>query len=230
MDTAKAWDEASDKFNTYKKKAYAGAMDNVLTVWPVFLEYINKRIKNKKGLRALEYGCGTGMFCKELVKMGLNTTGVDISPKMIKVGKHHLGKQMEFLVGDYKKALANSKSKGNFNVVCGIMVFQFVLNIQNCFNMLAKSMERQGHIIFAVHDPKILEVRNIKNNFRAGGTGQRIPIYIRDAKTYDKIFKSLKFKKTLEKHIDYSPKFLQQYGRKLKKKTPKYLILGYQKI
>ncbi len=229
MDSAKAWDEVSAKFNTYKKKAYAGAMDNVLTVWPVFLQYIKKHIKNTKGARALEYGCGTGMFCGQLIKMGFEAAGVDVSAKMIKVAKHHLGKKVQFFVGDEKKVLSDIRLKGKFDLICGIMVFQFVPNVKNCFKTLSQSMEKNGQIIFAVHDPKILKVRNIKKNFRAGGSGQQVPIYIRDAKAYDKIFKNLGFKKRLESHLDYNPKFLKQYGSRLKKKVPKYLILAYQK-
>ena len=46
-----------------------------------------KYVKNK---RVLDFGCGAGMFCGEMEKLGFNVTGIDSSPAMISLGKQHL--------------------------------------------------------------------------------------------------------------------------------------------
>jgi|ERR1051326_4293629 2-polyprenyl-3-methyl-5-hydroxy-6-metoxy-1,4-benzoquinol methylase len=224
------WDSVAQKFNTFKKRPYAGAMDNVLTVWPIAKQYIRSHLKTRSGKRALEYGCGTGNFCVELSKLGFQTTGIDSSPRMVKLGKKFVSKNIELLIGDYKTAAANRRRKGKFIFICGIMVFQFVADIKNCFKWLSQTLETGGHIFFAVHDPKILRARNIKNKLKLAGMDKAVPVFPRKAREYDQIFKKLKLKKILEKHIDYHPKFKQQYGRELGKNTPKYMILGYKKI
>ena len=130
-DLVKSWNRLSDEFDTYKENIFPGAADNIYTLWPIFLPYIKKNIKGSS-LRALDFGCGTGMFCSELKTAGFNTCGLDISPKMISIAKYHLGKEINFSAGDYKSALKLSKKSGKFDLITAIMVLQFVSDINKC--------------------------------------------------------------------------------------------------
>ncbi len=225
--SAQAWDELSDVFNTYKEDMYQGAADNIYTVWPVILGYARKNLKKNK-LFALDFGCGTGMFCKELKALGFKTMGIDISPKMIEVAKEHLGKEIMLFSGDSKIALELSKNN-KFNLLTAIMVFQFVKDIKKCIKNLSISLAKEGHIVFAVHNPKKLEERGVKEKFEIPNTGKIVPIFKRNAGDYDKIFRDLGFKKTLEKYPKTSRKFLEKYTQKDSLKIPKFMILAYKK-
>src|SRR3989344_9577684 len=224
--STKAWDNLSGKFDTYRPKAFVGAIDNMLAVWPEILKFVKKRFKNPKGLRALEYGCGVGMFCGELKKSGFDIIGVDISPKMINTAKRHLGKKILFLVGDGKTVLETAKKQGQFSLISAIMVFQFIKDIKACLTQLKNSLKKGGYIIFAVHNPKFLAIRKITNRLNLVRTKIFVPIHPKNVKDYDKIFTALGFKKILEKHLYPSKSFRKIYPPK----TPKYLLLAYKKL
>jgi len=228
MKTFEDWDELSEEFNTYKEKIFQGAADNIYTVWPIILHYINLNFReNKNNLRALDYGCGTGMFCKELKSLKSDVYGIDISQKMIKIAKKHLGKEIKFLVGDSSKLPQIAKKEGKFNLITSIMVFQFISDIEKCVRHLSDSLSYNGHIIFAVHNPKKLDERNVKD--RTSIAGKTLRIYRRTSADYDKIFTNLGFVKTFEKYPKTSRKFLKIYEQKDSIEIPKYMILAYKK-
>lgn len=224
------WDQLSSKFDTYRPTAFVGAVDNMLTVWPEILKFVDKHIKKSQGRRALEYGCGAGMFCAELKKKDFEIVGIDTSPRMIKIAKKHLGKKVIFLKGDSAVALKDANQYGPFNFISAIMVFQFIKDIKICLKQLSQSLKKGGYIIFAVHDPKFLITRKATNKINLAGTKISIPIYPRNLGYYNKIFKTLGFKKLLEKHLYPSKKFIQQLqNTQYKFKIPKYLLLAYKK-
>ena len=224
----KVWDRLSDEFDTYKENIFHGAADNIYTLWPILLSYIKKNIKGSS-LRALDFGCGTGMFCRELKILGFDTYGLDISPKMIDIAKAHLGKEIKFSVGDYKTALKISKKSGKFDLITSIMVSQFVPDIQKCLNNLYNSLTDDGYLMFVVHNPKKLDERKIKTKLNVGETGKLVQIYKRDSKDYDKILRKVGFRKVLEKYPKTSRKFLKKYGQKDSMKIPKYMLMVYKK-
>lgn len=231
MNTNTVWDKLSTKFDTYRPTAFVGAVDNMLTIWPEILKFVDKHIKKSQELRALEYGCGAGMFCRELKKKGFEVVGIDISPRMIKIAKKHLGGKVIFLRGDSAVALKDANQYGPFNFISAIMVFQFIKDIKTCLKQLSQSLKKGGYIIFAVHDPKFLAARGAANRINLAGTKISIPIYPKNLGYYNKIFKTLGFKKLLEKRLYPSKKFIQHMQKKqYSLKTPKYLLLAYKKV
>lgn len=227
---AQEWNQLSQEFNTYKKDLFSGAADNIYTIWPVLLDFINKNILQKKiknNLRALDYGCGTGMFCSKLKSLGFDIVGIDISPKMISVAKKH--NKIRFFIGDYEQTSALSKKEGKFDLITAVMVLQFVPDIKECAKNFSDSLTKNGYIIFVVHNPKKLDERKVDNKFEVGNTGKIVTIYKRTAEDYDKIFKHLGFKKIIEKYQNSSKDFLKRYKPKDSARIPKYLILSYKK-
>ncbi|MBI2661474.1 class I SAM-dependent methyltransferase [Candidatus Woesearchaeota archaeon] len=224
---AQVWNELSEEFNTYKKEMFYGAADNIHTAWPVILGYVKKNISGNS-LRALDFGCGTGMFCRELKSLGFDTTGIDISEKMVEIAKKH-NKDINFFVGEAKKAVEISSNGGKLNLITSIMALQFVQDIEECIKIFSDSLTNDGHIIFAVHNPAKLDENGIKEDFNVGNTGKIVKIFKRTANDYDKIFKKLSFKKTLGEYPKTSPEFLERYGQKDSLKIPKYMILAYKK-
>lgn len=224
----KAWNQLSDEFNTYKENIFPGAADNIYTLWPLFLDYIKKNIKGSP-LNALDFGCGTGMFCNELKILGFETCGLDISPKMISIAKAHLGKEINFSAGDYKSALKLSKKSAKFDLITAIMVLQFVSDLDECAKYFYDSMKERGIIIFAVHNPEKLDERKIADKMNVGGTGKIVNIHKRTAGDYDESFKNAGFRKLFEKYPTTSRTFLEKYGQIDSVKIPKYMVLAYKK-
>ena len=57
----------------------------------VRLEYLRKNNLNKSlnGLSILDVGCGGGILCEPLSRLGAKVTGIDTNEKAIKVAKKH---------------------------------------------------------------------------------------------------------------------------------------------
>jgi 2-polyprenyl-3-methyl-5-hydroxy-6-metoxy-1,4-benzoquinol methylase len=221
------WDQLADKFDTYKKEVWNGAADNIDAVWPIVIDYLKQHFPNPKGKEALEFGCGTGMFCLELHNLGFDVSGIDISAEMIKIAKSHISSEIKLLAGDTKDAKPTAEKEGLFDVITAIMAFQFVNEAG--LTDLAESVAVKGHIIFAVHSPEQLEVRRITNTLTISEAQVSVPIYKRAVADYDSIFTTKGFTKTLEISVKSSPKFLKEYKIIEAKEVPKYLILAYQK-
>jgi 2-polyprenyl-3-methyl-5-hydroxy-6-metoxy-1,4-benzoquinol methylase len=124
--TSQPWDKVANKFNTYKTDVWYGAADNIDAAWPIILGYIKKEFSNSQGSRALDFGCGTGMFCHELKSLGFNVTGIDISEEMIKIGKENSGDNIKLIVGDAFTAQKVSREEDGFDLITSIMVLHFL--------------------------------------------------------------------------------------------------------
>ncbi|MFH0922291.1 MAG: hypothetical protein V1913_18250, partial [Fibrobacterota bacterium] len=66
------WDTLSSLFTgeTSVDGIPEGAADNVLIGWPPVIEAIRSAFGVTHGLRILDFGCGTGDFCRKLASMG----------------------------------------------------------------------------------------------------------------------------------------------------------------
>ena len=68
---------------------------------PIRLNYIKESIKEKfgkkeptvlKSVKILDIGCGGGLLCEPLSKLGARVVGIDASEKNIKIAKTHAKK------------------------------------------------------------------------------------------------------------------------------------------
>ena len=63
----------------------------------------NIKTKNIKNLKILDLGCGGGLICEPLSRLGAKITGVDFAENNIKVAKLHAKKnnlQINYLIQD----------------------------------------------------------------------------------------------------------------------------------
>lgn len=241
------WDVLSEFFDVRVKndEVQGGAMDNILVAWPPIVRCIKKYFPKRKGLEALDFGCGVGEFCYELHKMGFDVTGVDSSKKMIKKAGSYLPKEINLIRGDSDKLLTKKK----YNLITSIQTFQFIGNIRKVLSNLDKVLKPNGLLIFAVFNPQFVKncIREYvllvdfdsdtkpKKGFFCLGDKIRIPTYIRTAKEYESILTEKGYKKVLEKYPSFTKEFLEKYPLKVPpdkvapSKDPEYMILGFVK-
>src|SRR3989344_625722 len=114
----KEWDDLSQYYSTFKAghKIKAGAADNILIAWPVFIDFIRKYIPNINSKSALDFGCGSGSFCVQLDSMGFKTTGIDFSNEMIQIAKANVLKGINFYVGDSDTVASLAPEIGKFDL------------------------------------------------------------------------------------------------------------------
>ncbi len=118
---------------------------------PVRLTYIKEQVTGRlsldpfarepfKGLRFLDIGCGGGLLCEPMARLGANVVGVDPSEKNIKTATVHATEQE--LEIDYRISTAEDLAAAGekFDVILNMEVIEHVANpeafIASCCSML----------------------------------------------------------------------------------------------
>jgi len=96
-----------------------------------------------KGLRFLDIGCGGGLLCEPMARLGANVVGVDPSEKNIKTASVHAA-EMELAI-DYRVGKAEDLAEAGekFDVILNMEVIEHValpqFFVKNCCAMLKPS-------------------------------------------------------------------------------------------
>jgi 2-polyprenyl-6-hydroxyphenyl methylase/3-demethylubiquinone-9 3-methyltransferase len=100
----------------------------------------SKKPLNK--LKILDIGCGGGLLCEPLSKMGAAITGIDASKDNIEVAKLH-SKKMNFNIKYINCSPENLTLKNEFDVILNMEVIEHVqdvnLFIKNCSKLIKKN-------------------------------------------------------------------------------------------
>lgn len=135
---------------------------------PVRLQYILDIIYNKfgcdktaikplEGLNILDIGCGGGLLCEPLARLGAKVVGIDASIKNIEVAKVHAKKSN--LKIDYRPVSLESLAQTNekFNIVLNMEVIEHVENPKDFILTTTQTLTPGG----------ILFVATLNRTFRA---------------------------------------------------------------
>jgi len=138
---------------------------------PVRIEFIKNKLISHfklnpdseeplKKLKILDIGCGGGLLCEPLRRLGAKITGIDASKNNINVAKMH-AKEMNLDIDYVNCSPENFKFKNKFDVILNMEVVEHVLNldlfIQNC----SKFVEKNGIMFVATIN------RNLQSYFFA---------------------------------------------------------------
>ena len=119
---------------------------------PVRVEFIKNKLisyfslnsnsqKPLKKLKILDIGCGGGLICEPLSKLGATITGIDPSKNNIEIAKLH-SKEMNLNIKYMCCAPENLNTKNEFDVILNFEVIEHVSNvnlfIQNCSKLIKK--------------------------------------------------------------------------------------------
>ena len=131
--------EEIDRFDQLAKDWWNenGPMRPLHAMNPTRLSFIRQHIdhfynRSQHGQRALknisilDIGCGGGILCEPLARLGATVTGVDMSSDLIKIAKKHALKQQ--LKIDYHCIDANDllKKKKRFDIITALEVIEHV--------------------------------------------------------------------------------------------------------
>ena len=120
---------------------------------PVRIEFIRDKLishfnlnkKNDaplKNINILDIGCGGGLLCEPMKRLGANITGIDASSKNIKIAKLH-AKKMKLKINYINCAPENLSTKKKFDVILNMEIVEHVSNvsafIQNCSKVINKN-------------------------------------------------------------------------------------------
>ncbi len=98
--------------------------------------------KPLKKLKILDIGCGGGLLCEPLHKLGATITGIDASKNNIEVAKLH-SKEMDLDIKYIHCSPENLNLQNEYNVVLAMEVVEHLLDInifmQNCSKLIKKN-------------------------------------------------------------------------------------------
>lgn len=100
-----------------------GPMKPLHALGPVRLPILKRWIGDPRGKTVLDVGCGGGLICEPLARMGAKVTGIDAGAENIAVAKSH-AKQSGLTI-DYHATTAED-FKGRFDAVLALEIIEHV--------------------------------------------------------------------------------------------------------
>ena len=109
------------------------------------ISYFGLNINSEKplmGLKILDIGCGGGLLCEPLTRLGATMIGIDASINNIEVAKLH-SKEMSLNIKYVHCSPENLNFEDEFDVILNMEVVEHVLDvnlfIQNCSKLIKKN-------------------------------------------------------------------------------------------
>ncbi|MEW6766505.1 MAG: bifunctional 2-polyprenyl-6-hydroxyphenol methylase/3-demethylubiquinol 3-O-methyltransferase UbiG [Pseudomonadota bacterium] len=130
-----------------------GKMKPLHAINPLRLAYIRdaacrkfdrdpKKLDCLSGLRILDIGCGAGLLCEPLTRLGAQLVGVDPSATNIEVAKLHAGKSG--LAIDYRNTTIEEMPDDKFDIVLAMEVVEHVVSVGAFLDRCAALMKPEG--------------------------------------------------------------------------------------
>jgi 2-polyprenyl-6-hydroxyphenyl methylase/3-demethylubiquinone-9 3-methyltransferase len=95
-----------------------------------------------KNLKILDVGCGGGILCEPLARLGATVTGIDASPKAIAAAKQHALKNS--LNISYHCGAIESFQEQDFDVVLALEIIEHVDNPADFIKMCSKKLKKES--------------------------------------------------------------------------------------
>jgi 2-polyprenyl-6-hydroxyphenyl methylase/3-demethylubiquinone-9 3-methyltransferase len=98
------------------------------------------------GKTALDVGCGAGLLCEPLARLGAKVTGIDASPDVIAVAREHaaaMSLDIDYRAGDVQQL------EGQFDLITSLEVIEHVAEPASFMKALAKRLAPGGLLILS---------------------------------------------------------------------------------
>ena len=125
---------------------------------PVRLDYIKRSILEKlkkndvnsqlKDIRILDIGCGGGLLCEPLTRLGAKVVGIDASEKNIKIAKTH-AKKSGLKINYFCASPENFIFREKFDVILNMEIIEHVDNVNLFLKESSKFLKKNGIMFIA---------------------------------------------------------------------------------
>ena len=155
------------------------------------LDQINNR--NIRNLKILDVGCGGGIICEPLARLGAKVTGMDFAPNNIIAAKIH-SKKNKLKINYINKDIEKSKLDEKFDIILMFEVLEHLDNWKKTIKNIKKNLNKNGLIIISTIN------RNLLSKLFAINIAENILNWIpKGTHDYNKLIKPEELKKILLK-------------------------------
>ncbi len=113
-----------------------------------------------KNLKILDIGCGGGLLCEPLNRLGAEMTGIDASYNNIEIAKIH-AEEMNLNIKYKHCSPENLNIKNEFDVILNMEVVEHVSDVNKFINVCSKLIKKNGIMFVATIN------KNLKSYFFA---------------------------------------------------------------
>ena len=148
---AKEWWEPHGKFKILHK------------ILPIRIEYILNKIDYNKirSLEILDLGCGGGLTCEPLARLGAKVTGVDFVEENIKIAKNH-AIQSNLSISYFHNDIDSIAIKKKYDLILILEVLEHLDNWELLIKNIKKNLKPRGKIIFStINKTKLAKITSI---------------------------------------------------------------------
>ncbi|MCJ2178348.1 bifunctional 2-polyprenyl-6-hydroxyphenol methylase/3-demethylubiquinol 3-O-methyltransferase UbiG [Novosphingobium album (ex Hu et al. 2023)] len=107
----------------------------------------SRALRPLSGKRALDAGCGAGLLCEPLARLGAQVTGVDAAPENIAAAKGHADAMG--LPIDYRQGELGMLGLSGFDLVCSLEVIEHVTDKAAFMRNLSDALAFDGLMILS---------------------------------------------------------------------------------
>ncbi len=155
------------------------------------LDQINNR--NVKNLKILDVGCGGGIICEPLARLGAKVTGIDFSPNNIKAAMLH-SKKNKLKINYICKDVEKSKIDERYDIIIMFEVLEHLDNWKKTIKNIKNNLNKNGILIISTIN------RNLFSKIFAINIAENILNWIpKGTHDYNKLIKPEELKNTLSK-------------------------------
>ncbi len=169
IDVKKTWDACGAAFDRFTS-AEDSCSENI--EWPV----VAGMIETVEGQRALDLGCGSGVYSLRFAERGAEVTALDLSSVMISLAREKASERrlkIDFQVADISRPL--SLGDDQFDLVFTATVLHYVEDLESFFREAARVMKSHGRMIASVLHPMSTAFFPVADGVKSD-TGQ--PVYL----------------------------------------------------
>ena len=111
-------------------------------------ELQKKQEKQLSGLKVLDIGCGGGLVCEPLSRLGANVTGIDASSKNIEIAKIH-AKKSGLKIKYINTSPEKKKLSEKYDVILNLEIVEHVENLDLFLKSASDLLKKNGIMFIA---------------------------------------------------------------------------------
>ncbi len=113
----------------------------------LFVQRLMQHLQPKDGSIILDVACGTGRHCQQLVQMGFDVTGIDLSHASIKKAKAYENERLHFYQHDMRQPFRINYFDYAFNFFTSFGYFNTLREHNAALRTIARSLRLNGILV-----------------------------------------------------------------------------------